>query len=155
MVLPDFDENGVLPKGIHSATLQEVNERYGQSSEARKRQSNLLREVVETAANYSTIKRILLWGSFVTQKAEPNDLDYSVVVSVEHRRMEIAEHHRRFSVPALARQFYGTDTGYLLIRDYPIENYAEQTDFLCHNRRGVCGIIEINIWGEYCHGELR
>jgi hypothetical protein len=155
MTLPDFDDYGVLPPGIVPATLQDTIERYGQSSDVRKRQADLLRHVVTLAVNYPTITRILVWGSFVTAKAEPNDLDYSIVVSVEHRRVEVAEAHRRFFVPALARQFYGTDTGYLLIRDFPVERYAEQIDFLCHNRQGECGIIEISIWGEYRRGEQR
>ena len=152
MFLPDFDDEGFLPQGIYAATLQDVIERYGQSSEVRKRLSNLLQQVVETAVNYSTIKRILVWGSFVTAKSEPNDLDYSIVVSVEHRRANITENHYRYFVPAFARQFYGTDTGYLLIRDFPIENYMEQLDFLCHTRRGTCGIVEISVWGENCPG---
>ena len=153
MGLPDFNEQGYLDPGIHSATLQDVVERFGQGSESRQRQSGLLQQIVAASRIYPTIKRILVWGSFVTVKPEPNDLDYSVVVSVEHRLADIVEEHRRFFVPFFARQFYGTDTGYLLVRDFPPDIYAEQLDFLCHNRRGSCGVVEISLWGEYCTGE--
>ncbi len=101
------------------------------------------------AKAYPTIKRILVWGSFATAKPEPNDLDYSIIVSVEHPRASIAAEHRRFFVPFDARQFYGVDKGYLVIKDYPLDEYVERLDFLCHNRdRNPCGIIEINVWGE-------
>ena len=147
MLIPEFTLDGVLPLGIHSATLGEVLGRFG-GSETRETQGQLLRLVVEAALHYPTIKRILVWGSFVTAKPEPDDLDYSVVVSVAHRITAIQEAHRRFLIPFEAKQFYGTDTGYLLMRDFPLEKYIEQLDFLCRNKRGACGIIEINLWGE-------
>ena len=147
LLIPEFTLDGVLPLGIHSATLSEVLERFG-GPETREMQGQLLQLVVEAALHYPTIKRILVWGSFVTAKPVPNDLDYSVVVSVAHRITAIQEAHRRFLIPFDAKQFYGTDTGYLLMRDYPLEKYTEQLDFGCHNKRGACGIIEINLWGE-------
>src|SRR5579872_1857568 len=121
MPLPRFAPEGCLPPGIHAATFREVHERYGIGSDAREKQIGLLQQVVEAAKLYPTIKRVLLWGSFVTAKAEPNDLDYSVIVSVDHRLTEIAKAHRRFLVPSEARQHYSVDTGYLLIRGYPLD----------------------------------
>lgn len=147
MLITEFTLSGFLPSGIYSAALGEVLERFG-GSDARETQNHLLQLVVEAALHYPTIKRILVWGSFVTAKSEPNDLDYSVVVSVAHRITAIQEAHRRFLIPFDAKQFYGTDTGYLLMRDYPLEKYIEQLDFLCRNKRGACGIIEISLWGE-------
>ena len=35
-MIPDFDENGYLPPGIHKATLDEISERFGQESALRK-----------------------------------------------------------------------------------------------------------------------
>jgi hypothetical protein len=120
---------------------------------ARQEQAELLRRVVEASFPYPTVKRVLVWGSFVTDKTEPNDLDYSVVVSSEHHRRDVAEEHRRFLVPAVARQHYGVDTGYLLMRDYPLEFYIEQVDFICQTKgRDSCGIVEISIRGEVLAG---
>jgi len=47
MPLPDFDKDGYLPSGIHAASLAEVVERFGTESQARRRQAELLRQVVE------------------------------------------------------------------------------------------------------------
>jgi hypothetical protein len=148
MPLPEIDTNGNLPPGIHAATLKETQARFGVGSEPRQLQSHLLELVVEAALCYPTIKRVLVWGSFVTAKSQPNDLDYSLVVSVEHSQARIAGEHERFIVPFAARQYYGTDTGYLLIRDYPFELYIEQMDFIGNRNRVSCGIVEISLRGE-------
>ncbi len=149
MSLPDFNKDGYLPPGIHAASLAEVVKRFGTASEARSKQAELLRQVVEAAKSYTTIKRVLVWGSFVTNKQKPADLDYSIVVSVNHGQTKIEDEHRRFFVPSEARLRYGVDRGYLVIPDYPLEIYIEFLDFLCHTRtRRERGIVEINIRGE-------
>jgi hypothetical protein len=131
VALPDFGPGGDLPPGIHAASLREVETRFAAGSPARERQGELLRLVIEAAKQYFTIKRVLLWGSFVTAKPEPADLDYSVVVSVLHQRARIDAAHRRFLVPIDARRHYGVDRAYLVIKDYPLEEYVERLDFLC------------------------
>jgi hypothetical protein len=149
MPLPDFDPAGNLPPGIHSASLREAEARFGAGSEARRRQAGLLRQVVAAASAYPTIKRVLLWGSFVTAKAEPADLDYSLVVSVLHARARVAAEHRRFLAPLEARQYYGVDKSYLIVKDYPLEEYIERLEFICQNRDYVpCGAVEISLRGE-------
>jgi hypothetical protein len=148
MPLPEHTINGNLPPGIHCATLREVIARYGHSSLRRGEQANLLQSITEAALDYPTMKRVLVWGSFVTAKMEPNDLDYSLVVSITHAQTQIIESHRRFFVPVFARMHYGADTGYLLLRDYPLEPYLAQMDFICQNRRIERGIIEISLRGE-------
>jgi hypothetical protein len=149
MSLPDFDKNGYLPPGIHAASLAEVVKRFGTGFQTRSKQAELLRQVVEAAKAYTTIKRVLVWGSFVTTKLEPADLDYSIVVSITHRQTKIKDEHHRFFVPHEARLRYGVDRGYLVIPDYPLDIYIEFMDFLCHTReRRERGIVEVNIHGE-------
>ena len=151
MPIPELMLNGILPPGLHAATLTEIAARYGTSSEARTRQARLLRLIVEAALQYPTIKRILVWGSFVTSKLEPNDLDYSLVVARAYDLERIAEPHRRFLVPFEARQFYGVDKNYLTIHDYPLDKYIELIDFLGMIRGRPaerCGILEISLRGE-------
>jgi hypothetical protein len=148
MPIPDFTPSGLLPPGIHAATLREVRERYEQGSDARQQRSRLLQQVVQAAIVYPTIKRVLIWGSYVTHEPEPKDLDYSLIVSVEHDQTQVAASHRRFVVPFAARRSYGVDAGYLVIRDYPLEAYIERLDFMCQRSRIPCGIVEISLRGE-------
>jgi hypothetical protein len=148
--LPDLDGDGYLPPGIHAARLADIADLFGVSTATRARQIGLLRQVVEAAREYPTIKRILVWGSFVTNKAEPADVDYSVVVSVDHPRTRIARAHRRFFVPVDARRYYGVDKSFLVIPDYPLDYYSDKLDFVCHRRAGgECGIAEISLRGEF------
>ena len=149
MPIPELNSDGYLPPGIHAATLRETLARFGVGAASRRQKSELLRLAVEAAQMYPTIKRVLVWGSFVTAKPEPNDLDYSIVVSVDHPRAIIAPPHRRFFVPVEARQFYGVDKAYLELGDYPLITYTEQLIFICATRRRQpCGIIEISLRGE-------
>ena len=62
MGLPDFRQDGLLPAGIHAATLQEVQTRFGSGSEIRQRKQQQLVKVVQAALAYITIKRVFVVG---------------------------------------------------------------------------------------------
>lgn len=149
MPLPDLDSEGYLPPGIHAAPLAEVLERFGRGSPERERAAALLRLIVEAAGAYTTIKRVLVWGSFATAAEAPNDLDYSIVVGTSHLVSEFEPEHRRFFLPSAARLAYGADVSYVAVHDYPIGLYADRMEFLCHGRdHRERGIVEIHIRGE-------
>lgn len=96
----------------------------------------------------------MVWGSFVSAKPSPNDLDYSIVISIDHGRANIAPEHRRFFAPTEARQFYGVDRGYLLMEDFMPVIYAEKMLFLCETREHrQCGVVEIGLRGEYVEAD--
>jgi len=146
--LPELNEDGYLEQGIYLARLTEVLGQFGTGTPARERQGNLLRLIVESARKYPTIKRILLWGSFVSAKPEPGDLDYSIVVDPRHRFVSIEPEDKRFFVPFDARVHYGVDPGYLVLYEYPPEPFAEIILFFCEDRDGrKHGILEVS-----CHG---
>src|SRR5205807_3024646 len=63
----------------HGATLEEVAERFGQGSELRRVQIESLRWLVDLARR-AKILRIVVNGSFVTDLAEPNDIDCVLLV---------------------------------------------------------------------------
>ncbi len=73
-MIPPFNELGNLPSGIHPATLDEIDARFGKSSELRRVQMESVRWMVDLAAQ-AGVKRIVLNGSFVTDIMEPNDVD--------------------------------------------------------------------------------
>ena len=77
-MIPPFDEFGCLPSGVHSATLVEVDARFGQQSEIRRVQMESVRWMVDLAAKAGA-ERIVLNGSFVTDIIEPNDVDCVVL----------------------------------------------------------------------------
>jgi hypothetical protein len=75
MTLPAFNEEGDLPPGVHNATLSEILARFGQGSHQRSAVGDRLNRIYELAASTKHLARFVVFGSFVTAKAEPNDLD--------------------------------------------------------------------------------
>jgi len=73
-MLPEFDERGYLPPGLHRATLDEVEQRFGRQSEIRRVQVDSLRWLVDLAKQ-AGVRRLVVNGSFVTDISEPNDVD--------------------------------------------------------------------------------
>lgn len=58
----------------------------------------------------------------------------------------VEESDRRFFSPLAARVYYGADRTYLVIYDYPLDEYVELVDFLCQTRQGVArGIVEVHV----------
>ena len=78
-MIPPFDGNGYLPPGLHKATLEEVQERFGASSEDRRTQMESLCWAVDLAKRIGA-KRFIINGSFVTAKVHPIDVDCVVLV---------------------------------------------------------------------------
>lgn len=75
MALPAFTQYGDLPPGVHGATLSEVLQRFGQGSVQRRAVADRLNRIYQLAASTGELARFVIFGSFVTAKAEPNDID--------------------------------------------------------------------------------
>ena len=148
MIIPPLTGEGCLPPGIHSTSLNAILTRFSSGSARREGLGTLLHEVVQAAGFYPTIKRILVWGSFVTDKPEPNDLDYSLVVGVGHEFVQISPVHTRFLVPVVARKQYGADSGFLVIRDMNLSLFVDRLEFIRHNYHAEVGVLEITLRGE-------
>src|SRR5438270_9203207 len=77
-MIPEFNDDGYLPAGIHPATLEEIAARFGQEPELRRVQMDSLRWLVDLAKRVG-VQRIIVNGSFVTDKWEPNDVDCALL----------------------------------------------------------------------------
>ena len=75
MTLPAFNEDGDLPPGVHGATLSEVLARFGQGSVQRAAVADRLTRLYQLAISTGQVARVAVFGSFITAKAEPNDID--------------------------------------------------------------------------------
>jgi hypothetical protein len=77
-VIPEFNEFGYLPEGVHLASLDEIASRFGHESEIRLAQMDSVRWLVDLAKQ-AGIQRMILNGSFVTDQIEPNDVDCALL----------------------------------------------------------------------------
>jgi hypothetical protein len=73
--LPPFTASGDLPPGIHRATLSDVLERFGSRSPQRMLVGLRLERIYNIAWATGHLARCVVFGSFVTAKLVPNDVD--------------------------------------------------------------------------------
>jgi hypothetical protein len=74
MPIPAFRYDGYLPAGLHGASEEEVVARLGQSTSKREYLLGRLLRWLELARAVGA-RRLFINGSFVTDKAEPGDVD--------------------------------------------------------------------------------
>ena len=72
---PDFNSNGDLPVGIHQATLAEVVDLFGTKTLQRRIVAQRLIHIYDLAQGTGQLARFIIYGSFVTAKPFPNDVD--------------------------------------------------------------------------------
>ncbi|MFW6170613.1 MAG: DUF6932 family protein, partial [Planctomycetota bacterium] len=99
-MIPPFDERGYLPPGVHSATLDEVDARFGCESEVRRVQMDSLRWLVDLA-DRAGVERVVINGSFVTDVLEPNDVDCVLLIGVGFPLDAVAEAELLTGLPFL------------------------------------------------------
>ena|SRR5438105_292045 len=80
MALPAFNVEGDLPPGVYRATLAEVLERFGKGSVKRCTVSDRLNRLYQHVTSTGQLARFIVFGSFVTAKEEPNDVDVIVLM---------------------------------------------------------------------------
>jgi hypothetical protein len=74
-VLPELTADGELPPGVHIADWREFQSRFCGSSPRRIWLAGRFRAPVELAATSGKLRRVFVWGSFVTSKLAPRDID--------------------------------------------------------------------------------
>jgi hypothetical protein len=81
MPLPEFNSLGDLPEGVHRATFDETLARFGQESLQRQFVTARLSRIYELARRTGSLERFVIFGSYVTAKPDPNDVDIILVWS--------------------------------------------------------------------------
>ena len=79
-MIPEFEKDGNLPKGLYPATLNEVKEIFGTSSARRKLLIVHLEKIIELVKSTGKLERVIIWGSFVSNTEFPRDLDLLLIM---------------------------------------------------------------------------
>jgi hypothetical protein len=77
--IPPFRSDGYLPEGVYLASEADVTFRFGASTKRRRQLTLRLRRWIELARDVGG-KRFLVDGSFVTAKANPDDVDAVILL---------------------------------------------------------------------------
>ncbi len=80
MPLPIFTKTEDLPVGIHSGSLHEIWERFGKQTIKRKVLALRLERIYYLVSETDQLARFIVFGSFVTDKPEPNDVDVFILM---------------------------------------------------------------------------
>lgn len=79
MTLPALNPAGELHPGIHPATLDEIQRTFGDVNPVRRNLFSRLQRIAELSRKTGHLARLILFGSFVTSKSEPQDIDVFLV----------------------------------------------------------------------------
>lgn len=109
MPVPELNADGFLPPGVFDCSLDEICQRFGsfQGSEHRQRLFARFQELVFAMRRSEIFEAVLVDGSFVTEKAAPNDIDLIAVLRPDHsfeRELSMAQ-YSLVSRPLLRRRF--------------------------------------------------
>jgi len=105
-MLPGLTQTGDLPAGVHEADWQEIEQRFGRGCESRVRTLARLRHVYELADRTGWLRRFLVFGSFVSAAADPQDVDVVLVMGATFKVEEAPRESRTlFSHPDAQARF--------------------------------------------------
>jgi len=145
MPLPELDRYGDLPVGVHQASLDEVIARFGHGTSQRQLVTMRLLRIYDLARGTGKLERFVIFGSYVTAKPNPNDVDIILIMRDDFRERECDEetapvfHHLRAQAELGASVFWTAPCGVLLETvDQFIERWQVKRD---HSRHGIVEVI--------------
>jgi hypothetical protein len=144
-MIPEFTDTGFLPNGMHLVTIEDFKRRFGQfdRSDRRIRLYEKLEKLVFDAKASGIIRRVLVGGSYVTAKAEPNDFDCILIMEFSILTKTLSPSEYNLVSRKAARRLYGGDVVAVLPGS---EEYFQYLEFFQTNRDGDrVGIVEIDL----------
>jgi hypothetical protein len=144
MLLPSFNENGDLPPGIHRATLSETLRHFGTGSHQRKVIATRLERIYRIVLSTGHLSRFVVFGSFITAKEKPNDVDVFILMEDSFYLTEhTGEVRLLFSNHAVAQSRFGASVFWM--RRLAALDGEERVieDWQVKRDRGKRGIVEI------------
>ena len=81
MALPNLNHAGELPIGIYQATIDEVIARFGSGTLQREIVTARLQRIYQIAKDTGNLQQLIIFGSYITAKPEPNDVDVVIIFS--------------------------------------------------------------------------
>jgi len=134
-MLPSLNEHGDLPAGIYDCTLEEVRGRFGgfQGSDRRSKLWTSFVEFIGEAKTSGLFEELLLDGSFVTGKPDPNDIDIIMVVPRSHDfGADLPSHQYNLLAEQRVRRRFGFD---IVVVKSGTDNLAQALEFFAQVRQ--------------------
>ncbi len=150
-MIPDFDEHGLLPPGIHDCTLEEISARFLWTTH-RQVLFGGLRKFLETElATLMPAFRLYVDGSFVRNKPLPDDVDVVIELdgSVSDSEAILLAYHLQVVERLRFKAAYNLDVwvkhsalknDLVAFFQYAGDKAAAELHVPCHHRKGLLRI---------------
>lgn len=147
MRLPSLNAAGDLPPGVYCATLSEVVQRFGTSTCRRMALTKQLERVYKLARMTGCLDKFIIFGSYVTAKPHPNDIDIILVMQNDFLLASCpVEAQRLFEHQAAQSEFSASIFWIrpdMLIQE-SVETFIEHWQIKRDGtQRGIVGVIEV------------
>src|SRR5205085_9217874 len=142
---PEFDERGDLPIGIHQATLADVIEHFGSGTTQRRIVAQRLIRIYDLANSTGHVARFIIYGSFVTNKPNPNDVDIFILMEDSFDPVEVNDEtaiifdHMAAHKNEGASIFWTTRMGALGGEQITLEDFQHKRG---GTKRGIVEVVE-------------
>ena len=142
---PKFNNNGDLPRGIHKASLSDVIEHFGKGNFQRAILAQRLDRIYDLAVETGQTARFIIFGSFVTDKPNPEDLDIFLLMEDTFDIRQIAGEARIIFNHMAAQNYEGASIFWLRRmaaldgEDAAIEHWQIKRD---GKKRGIVEVLK-------------
>jgi hypothetical protein len=142
--MPLFNAQGDLPSGVYRATLAEILERFGHGAPQRVTVTEWLQRVIALAQGTGKLEHVFIWGSYVTDKPEPGDIDLFLVMALDFMSNDYTDTTRSVFDSATAERTLGATVFWMNSREGTeprVASFLEQ--FQIRRDGGRRGIVEV------------
>lgn len=144
-MLPDFNHDSDLPPGVYGVTLEDVMQRLGNGNPQRGIVTDRLRRIYSLAQSTGAVQKFLVFGSYVTGKPAPNDVDIVLIMQNDFSVAACTEDAKRLFDHEQADREFGASIFWIRPSLLILETLEE---FIAHwqvkrdkSRRGILEII--------------
>ncbi len=134
-----------MPAGLHRATIDEVLKRFGSGSSQREAVVARLLRIYRAARETGRLERFIIFGSFVTAKVDPNDVDIILVMHDDFVLEDCVEGSRMLFEHDQAEKEFSASVFWI----HPSLLFEPVDEFLAYwqvkrdqTRRGIVEVIE-------------
>jgi hypothetical protein len=144
-LLPPLGKDGDLPRGIYHTTLQETLRRFGIGSRQRIAVAQRLERIYQVAIGTGQMTRFVVFGSFVSAKREPADVDIFLLMKDTFDMGQLTGETRILFDHAAAQAHFGASVFWLRRlaalggEEQAIAGWQSKRDGSC---RGIIEIVE-------------
>jgi hypothetical protein len=144
MRLPPFNDEGDLPEGVYRVRLSEALARFSVGTPKRQAVAARLARIYQLVEKTGKLERLIIFGSFVTAKPEPNDVDIVLIMRDDFNLNACDDESRKLFNHGPAQSEFGASIFWIRYSMLMLESVAQFVKHWQIKRDGTRrGIVEV------------